>query len=121
MKKILAISTLMLFSSLSVAEHFVTVGNYRFQNGTSTLRTEFVDSKESAYQKGHSIMSTITNQEAYDLSRTLRVPPSRLDVRSVKIDTSYVTVRELSRVPGEIEYQGLVVVSYHYRIHKSDN
>lgn len=119
MKKLLATSFLLLFSSLSVADHFVTLGNYQFRTGTSTFRTEYVDQKSNAYQEGHRMMTDVTGQRSFDLSRTLRVPPSRLDVRSIKIDSSYVMVRELSRVPDQIEYQGLVVVNYHYRVRVS--
>ncbi|RWX55838.1 DUF3316 domain-containing protein [Photobacterium chitinilyticum] len=121
MKKLLASSLLIFFSALSVADHFVTLGNYRFQTGTSTFRTDYVEHKKSAYQEGYTIMADINSQKSFDLSRSLRVPPSRLDVRSIKIDNSYVMVRELSRVPGQIEYQGIVIVNYHYRVRESRN
>ncbi|MEJ2763376.1 DUF3316 domain-containing protein [Photobacterium sp. MCCC 1A19761] len=120
MKKTLTIATLVMFSSLFstgvVADHFATINRYQHQNGFYTLRTDLVSSKEAAYQQGHQLMSALAQQSAYDLHRTLHVPINRLDVRSVKIDDSYVTVRELSRKPGTIEYQGLIEVFYHYRV-----
>lgn len=123
MKKALItlIPAFILLSSQLMAEHFNTLGNYRYQSGTSTLRSELVESKESAYQSGHKIMSSITQQSPYELHRTLLISPSRLDVRSVRIDDSFVTVQEISRLPGKIDYQALVVVSYHYRVRESDN
>ncbi|UTV29507.1 DUF3316 domain-containing protein [Photobacterium atrarenae] len=106
-----------LLSTGLAADHFESIDRYQRQNGTSTLRTDLVASKETAYQQGHQIKSALSRQSAYQLHRTLRVPVNRLDVRSVKIDDSYVTVQELSRDPGQIEYQGMVVVRYHYRTH----
>ena len=54
MKKLLATSFLLLFSSLSVADHFVTLGNYQFRTGTSTFRTEYVDHKRQCLPGGSS-------------------------------------------------------------------
>jgi hypothetical protein len=121
MKKVLTIFAFIFLSSQSMADHFEIWGNYRYQSGTSTLKSELVESKNEAYRKGHNIMSSLDNQQSYDLRRILRVPSSRLDVRSIRIDDSFVTVQEISRTPGKVEYQALINVSYHYRDRDSND
>lgn len=121
MKEVLAVSMLMFLSSQAMADHFQTFGNYRYQSGTATIKSALVDSKEEAYQEGHILMSSLDNQTSYDIRRILRIPSPRIDIRSIRIDDSFVTVDETSRTAGKVDYQAVVNIKYHYRERDSND
>lgn len=120
MKNIILVASL-LFANMAMADNFQYSNTYTTYTVNSTLTSDFVGSKASAYDQGYALIADIEFKSGKELSRILKVNSSRLDVNSVSVDDTYVKVMEISRSPGNFEYQALVTVNYHYRTKNSND
>lgn len=114
MKKVILISALLLASTQAMASHMPVSARYTTNTGTIVLKSDMVESRALAVSKGHEIMFDLESKKPVQLSRVLRIPSSKLDVRSIKVDDSFITVQELESHSGDIKYQANVNVKYHY-------
>ncbi|MGF1871583.1 DUF3316 domain-containing protein [Photobacterium indicum] len=130
MKKILlAVTGLVLMSTqvmASTAEsmdktYMRSAANYTVQTGTATLLSDVTATRSSAYQQGYDILNNLHGKSSVELRPILNVSSRDLDTKSIMVEDKEVTVKEFAKQPNVIEYQALVTVKYHYRIHDSNN
>jgi hypothetical protein len=114
MKKLILISSMLLVSAQTMASHIPASARFITNTGSIVLKSEMVDSKEDAVNEGHEIMYEMENKNLVELSRMLLIPSSKLDVRSLKVDDSFITVQRLESHSGDVKYQANVKVKYHY-------
>jgi len=128
-KSLLAVATLLLVSSHSMADSVEVMDKTRMNTGvnynlikkTTTLVSEPTTSRDAAYQQGYEIMDNLHGKSSRELIKILKTSLINLDFQSVMIVDREVTVKEYSKQPNVIKYQALVDVNYHYRIYESDN
>ncbi|MCG7499405.1 DUF3316 domain-containing protein [Vibrio sp. Of7-15] len=115
MKKALCtVIALSLFSAQALAHNFGS------RTSTTILKSESVNSKSTAYDRGYSIMQSLNSKSSKDLRTMLKVHDDDIDPGSFKINYQEVTVREYSTGPGVMLYQAAVMVQYQYRVHDHD-
>jgi len=128
-KSLLAVATLLLVSTHTMADSIDTMDKTRMNTGanynlitkTTTLVSEPTTSRNAAYQQGYEIMGNLHEKSSQELIKILKTSLIDLDVQSVMVIDKEVTVKEFSKQPNVIKYQALVDVKYHYRINESDN
>ncbi|EAS43787.1 DUF3316 domain-containing protein [Photobacterium profundum] len=130
MKKVLlAVTGLVLMSTQVMASsaesmdktYMRSAANYTVQTGTATLLSDVTATRSSAYQQGYDILNSLNGKSSTELRPILNVSSRDLDAKSIMIEDKEVTVKEFAKQPNVIEYQALVNVKYHYRIHDSNN
>jgi phosphotransferase system HPr-like phosphotransfer protein len=114
MNKTILISALLLASTQAMASHFPASASYTTNMGSTVIKSEMMKSKDLAVSKGHEIMFDMESKKSVELSRMLRIPSNKLDVRSIQVDDSFITVQEFEKHSGDIKYQANVNVKYHY-------
>ncbi|WP_435236997.1 DUF3316 domain-containing protein [Psychromonas sp. PT13] len=84
--------------------------------GSQTFKTETVDSKDAAYSLGLGQLQQLKSETGYQLSHDLSTPADTYkEKNSIELnDGAYVTVQESMNEQGDIVYNGLVNVTYHY-------
>lgn len=85
----------------------------------NNLRSELYDSKTDAYNSGHDISDSLSKMTEQQLYHRLSLDGHR-HIQSVVVDATIVSVKELSKHRGEIEYQAIVDVAYHYKANEHD-
>lgn len=120
MKKL--ISALLLSASLSIlsapvfADAQYSAGNHILRNNERAIATEVTSTKQAAYKNGYAKLLSIKEKSGSELKKELRVwvNDPRLN-KSLHLDDVFVTVTEFVEQNGNIAYQGIVNVEYHYQ------
>jgi len=128
-KTLLAVTGLVLMSTQVMAgsaesmdkTYMRSAANYTVQTGTTTLLSDVTATRSSAYQQGYDILNNLHGKSSSELRPILNVSSRDLDSKSIMVEDKEVTVKEFAKQPNVIEYQALVTVKYHYRIHDSNN
>lgn len=120
MKK--SIATLLLTSTLSVVAMQASAdaqyqGNeFILHDVEKQIMTPVVQSKSEAYKMGFEELKVIANKSGYELASKLTVTlGSNIMKSSVHYDSSNVSISEFMNQNGDIVYQGVVNVSFHYQ------
>ncbi|PSU51616.1 hypothetical protein C9J12_01315 [Photobacterium frigidiphilum] len=128
-KTLLTVTALVLMSTQVMASstesmdktYMRSAANYTVQTGTATLLSDVMSTRSSAYQQGYDILNNLHGKSSAELRPILNVSSRDLDVKSIMVEDKEVTVKEFAKQPNVIEYQALVKVKYHYRIHDTNN
>ena len=120
MKK--TISALMLTSVLSTVSMQVFAdtqnrgGHFIQRKGEKQVVTLVVKSKSEAYEIGYQKLNVFKGKSVNELAKEFKVISFSNRIKSsVRLDESHVSVSEFMNESGEIVYQGVVNLAFHYQ------
>lgn len=115
-KALLLTSVLSTISIQALADSQFMGSRYITHKGEKQLTTVAVKSKQEAYEIGYQKLKTFQDKSTDELARELKVTLGSNRIKSsINLGEAQVSVSEFMNESGEIVYQGVVNVAFHYK------